>query len=125
MTETAQGEGRRCKGSSKQEEGCSKNEAREALETEQTQDTQLPCSWVTCRCKGRARTGSSVDNAASRSAVPVGAAVPAGAAVAEDLAEPTTPSEGGLSSSVAAEARKTATEKVATNGLERCAKQDL
>ena len=131
MTETAQGEGRRCKGSSKQEEGCSKNEAREALETEQTQDTQLPCSWATCRCKGRARTGSSVDNAASRSAVPVGAAVlagaavPAGAAVAEDLAEPTTPSEGGLSSSVAAEARKTATEKVETNGLERCAKQDL
>ena len=125
MTETAQGEGRRCKGSSKQEEGCSKNEAREALETEQTQDTQLPCSWVTCRCKGRARTGSSVDNAASRSAVPVGAAVPAGAAGAEDLAEPTTPSEGGLSSSVAAEARKTATEKVETNGLERCAKQDL
>ena len=121
MTETAQGEGRRCKGSSNQEEGCSKNEAREALETEQTQDTQLPCSWATCRCKGRARTGSSVDNAASRSAVPVGAAVLAGA----DLAEPTTPSEGGLSSSVAAEARKTATEKVATNGLERCAKQDL
>eukprot|EP00237_Pycnococcus_provasolii_P012633 CAMPEP_0205950800 /NCGR_PEP_ID=MMETSP1459-20131121/2566_1 /ASSEMBLY_ACC=CAM_ASM_001120 /TAXON_ID=41880 /ORGANISM="Pycnococcus provasolii, Strain RCC931" /LENGTH=283 /DNA_ID=CAMNT_0053322483 /DNA_START=106 /DNA_END=955 /DNA_ORIENTATION=- len=66
VTETAQGEGRRCKGSSNQEEGCSKNEAREALETEQTQDTQLPCSWATCRCKGRARTGSSVDNAASR-----------------------------------------------------------